>query len=70
MMTRMTDKLPYFKVPLHSIMKLTPVAYGCEVTEIKIPIEAVNTHRDKPPVRPSLLSSSASIQSLNDVRSS
>jgi broad specificity phosphatase PhoE len=24
-------ELPYVKVPLHTIMKLTPVAYGCEV---------------------------------------
>lgn len=31
-------------------MKLTPVAYGCDVTEITIPIEAVNTHRNKPAV--------------------
>jgi hypothetical protein len=30
---------------------LTPVAYGCEIEEIKIPIEAVNTHREKPLVR-------------------
>ncbi|KAI7694724.1 6-phosphofructo-2-kinase/fructose-2, 6-bisphosphatase [Sarcoptes scabiei] len=42
------EKLPYLKVPLHTIIKLTPVAYGCEVEEIKIPIPAVNTHRDKP----------------------
>jgi len=40
--------LPYLKVPLHSIIKLTPVAYGCEVEEIHVPIAAVNTHRDKP----------------------
>jgi len=25
------SELPYVKVPLHTIMKLTPVAYGCEV---------------------------------------
>jgi hypothetical protein len=30
---------------------LTPVAYGCEIEEIKIPIGAVNTHREKPLVR-------------------
>ena len=50
------EKLPYLKVPLHSIIKLTPVAYGCEVEEIKIPIPAVNTHRDKPLVRRDFLS--------------
>ncbi|KAI1305859.1 6-phosphofructo-2-kinase/fructose-2,6-bisphosphatase 1 [Halotydeus destructor] len=43
-----SDKLPYMKFPLHSILKLTPVAYGCEVEEIVIPIHAVNTHREKP----------------------
>lgn len=43
--------LPYLIVPLHSIIKLTPIAYGCEVDDIKIPIEAVNTHRVKPAVR-------------------
>lgn len=37
-------------MPLHSVIKLTPVAYGCRVEYIKIPIEAVDTHRPKPPV--------------------
>jgi len=46
-----SDFLPYLKVPLHTIIKLTPVAYGCQVDEINIPIEAVNTHREKPLVR-------------------
>ena len=44
------EELPYLKVPLHTIMKLTPVAYGCELEEIKVPIPAVNTHREKPMV--------------------
>ncbi|KAH9522204.1 6-phosphofructo-2-kinase/fructose-2,6-bisphosphatase 2, variant 2 [Dermatophagoides farinae] len=42
------EELPYLKVPLHTIIKLTPVAYGCELEEIKVPIPAVNTHREKP----------------------
>ncbi|XP_063933069.1 6-phosphofructo-2-kinase/fructose-2,6-bisphosphatase 1 isoform X3 [Zophobas morio] len=42
------DELPYLRVPLHTIIKLTPVAYGCRVEHIKLPIEAVDTHRDKP----------------------
>ncbi|KAL1249531.1 hypothetical protein QQF64_020536 [Cirrhinus molitorella] len=29
-------------------MKLTPVAYGCEVESIFLNVEAVNTHRDRP----------------------
>jgi len=35
-------------VPLHTIIKLTPVAYGCKVDYIKFNIDSVNTHRDKP----------------------
>lgn len=42
------DQLPYVEVPLHTIIKLTPVAYGCKMEMIKMPIEAVNTHRPKP----------------------
>ncbi|XP_043932395.1 6-phosphofructo-2-kinase/fructose-2,6-bisphosphatase 2 isoform X2 [Protopterus annectens] len=43
------DELPYLKCPLHSVIKLTPVAYGCKVETIHLNVEAVNTHRDKPP---------------------
>ncbi|XP_049291884.1 6-phosphofructo-2-kinase/fructose-2,6-bisphosphatase-like isoform X1 [Anopheles funestus] len=42
------DELPYLKVPLHTIIKLTPVAYGCKVEHIMLPIHAVDTHRAKP----------------------
>ncbi|XP_049810766.1 6-phosphofructo-2-kinase/fructose-2,6-bisphosphatase isoform X3 [Schistocerca nitens] len=42
------DELPYLQVPLHTIIKLTPVAYGCKVEHIKLPIDAVDTHRPKP----------------------
>ncbi|XP_032776651.1 6-phosphofructo-2-kinase/fructose-2,6-bisphosphatase 1 isoform X1 [Daphnia magna] len=45
---RTADQLPYIEVPLHTIIKLTPVAYGCKMEEIHMPIEAVNTHRAKP----------------------
>lgn len=45
-----TEDLPYLEVPLHTIIKLTPVAYGCKVEHIKLPIEAVDTHRPKPQV--------------------
>ncbi|XP_025836228.1 6-phosphofructo-2-kinase/fructose-2,6-bisphosphatase [Agrilus planipennis] len=44
------DELPYLRVPLHTVIKLTPVAYGCHVEHIKLPIEAVDTHRPKPMV--------------------
>ncbi|XP_030624712.1 6-phosphofructo-2-kinase/fructose-2,6-bisphosphatase isoform X8 [Chanos chanos] len=42
------EELPYLKCPLHTVLKLTPVAYGCKVESIFLNIEAVNTHRDKP----------------------
>ena len=31
-------------------MKLTPVAYGCDVEEYPLEVEAVDTHRPKPEV--------------------
>ncbi|XP_039632410.1 6-phosphofructo-2-kinase/fructose-2,6-bisphosphatase-like isoform X3 [Polypterus senegalus] len=42
------EELPYLKCPLHTVLKLTPVAYGCKVESFFLNIEAVNTHRDKP----------------------
>ncbi|KAM8793697.1 6-phosphofructo-2-kinase/fructose-2,6-bisphosphatase-like [Eudromia elegans] len=42
-------ELPYLKCPLHTVVKLTPVAYrGCEVESIFLNVEAVNTHRERP----------------------
>ncbi|XP_063064146.1 6-phosphofructo-2-kinase/fructose-2,6-bisphosphatase isoform X3 [Engraulis encrasicolus] len=42
------EELPYLKCPLHTVLKLTPVAYGCKVESVFLNIEAVNTHRDRP----------------------
>ncbi|XP_066526570.1 6-phosphofructo-2-kinase/fructose-2,6-bisphosphatase 2 isoform X3 [Hoplias malabaricus] len=42
------DDLPYIKCPLHTVLKLTPVAYGCKVELFYLNVEAVNTHRDRP----------------------
>uniref|UniRef100_A0A3Q3F2G4 6-phosphofructo-2-kinase/fructose-2,6-bisphosphatase 2 n=1 Tax=Labrus bergylta TaxID=56723 RepID=A0A3Q3F2G4_9LABR len=42
------DDLPYLKCPLHTVLKLTPVAYGCKVDMFDLEVEAVNTHRDRP----------------------
>uniref|UniRef100_A0A8C1XJ16 6-phosphofructo-2-kinase/fructose-2,6-bisphosphatase 2 n=1 Tax=Cyprinus carpio TaxID=7962 RepID=A0A8C1XJ16_CYPCA len=42
------DDLPYLKCPLHVVLKLTPVAYGCKVDIFDLKVEAVNTHRDRP----------------------
>ena len=41
------ESLPYIHIPLHTIIKLTPKAYGCEESFIKVGIEAVDTHRPK-----------------------
>ncbi|PFH53193.1 hypothetical protein AMATHDRAFT_73701 [Amanita thiersii Skay4041] len=40
--------LPYIKVPLHTVIKLTPKAYGCDEERYTLPISAVDTHRPKP----------------------
>lgn len=37
-------------MPLHTVIKLTPVAYGCRVEYVKIAADAVDTHRPKPVV--------------------
>ncbi|CAG2108496.1 unnamed protein product [Medioppia subpectinata] len=37
--------MPYIKVPLHTIIKLTPFAYGCQLEEIIVPIAAVDDHK-------------------------
>lgn len=50
-MDSVVDELPYVEVPLHSLIKLTPVAYGCKYEVIQFPVKAVNTHRPKPKVR-------------------
>ncbi|XP_016083345.2 6-phosphofructo-2-kinase/fructose-2,6-bisphosphatase 1 isoform X3 [Ornithorhynchus anatinus] len=42
------EELPYLKCPLHTVLKLTPVAYGCKVESIYLNVEAVNTHRERP----------------------
>ncbi|KAM4588567.1 6-phosphofructo-2-kinase/fructose-2,6-bisphosphatase 4b isoform 1-T1 [Odontesthes bonariensis] len=41
-------ELPYLKCPLHTVLKLTPVAYGCKVESVYLRVDAVNTHRDRP----------------------
>lgn len=47
-LNKTADELPYLKVPLHSVLKLKPLAYGCQFEEIKLSVDAVNTHRDRP----------------------
>jgi len=42
------EDLPYIKIPLHTVIKLTPKAYGCDEERYMLPIKAVDTHRPKP----------------------
>jgi len=51
--------LPYIKIPLHTVIKLTPRAYGCEEERYTLPISAVDTHRPKPGnlIQPSVIGS-------------
>ncbi|XP_021950362.1 6-phosphofructo-2-kinase/fructose-2,6-bisphosphatase isoform X3 [Folsomia candida] len=49
-----SEELPYLEVPLHTVVKLVPVAYGCRVEYISLSVEAVDTHRPKPNVPGSL----------------
>nr|CAB3264798.1 6-phosphofructo-2-kinase/fructose-2,6-bisphosphatase 1 [Phallusia mammillata] len=43
-----SDRLPYVKCPLHTVIKLTPVAYGCKMESFPLGPQAVDTHRPKP----------------------
>ncbi|PWN52469.1 bifunctional 6-phosphofructo-2-kinase/fructose-2,6-bisphosphate 2-phosphatase [Violaceomyces palustris] len=42
------EDLPYIKIPLHTVIQLTPKAYGCDEKRFQLPIEAVDTHRPRP----------------------
>ncbi|GAB5587587.1 Fructose-2 [Umbelopsis nana] len=42
------EELPYIKIPLHTLIELTPRAYTCEEKRYPLKIDAVDTHRPKP----------------------
>ncbi len=42
------DDLPWLEVPLHTVIKLEPIAYGCKVHYVQFPVDCVSTHRRKP----------------------
>ncbi|KAG0324981.1 Fructose-2,6-bisphosphatase [Dissophora globulifera] len=42
------ERLPYIKIPLHTLIQLTPGTYACDEKRYKVDIEAVDTHRPKP----------------------
>ncbi|KAF7375210.1 6PF2K domain-containing protein [Mycena sanguinolenta] len=56
------DDLPYIKIPLHTVIKLTPKAYGCDEERYAVPILAVDTHRPKPNAPELVVESSTSRQ--------
>ena len=42
--------LPYLNCPLHTLVKLVPKAYGCEVSSERFDVESVDTHRPQPSI--------------------
>jgi 6-phosphofructo-2-kinase/fructose-2,6-biphosphatase 2 len=54
-------ELPYVEVPLHTIIKLTPKAYGCVEERFPVDIPAVDTHRPRGSGRMSRFNSSPSV---------
>ena len=41
------DELPYIKIPLHTIIKLSPKAYKCHEERIVVSVPAVDTFRPR-----------------------
>jgi len=44
------DDLPYLEIPMHTVIKLEPLAYGCKRVDQRVSVACVNTHRPKPKV--------------------
>ena len=44
------EELPWMEVPLHTLIRLEPKAYGCEAEIVKFPVDCVDTHRAGPEV--------------------
>jgi len=44
------DELPYIDFPLHTVIKLTTLAYGCAEEHVNFGIDAVSTHIPRPQV--------------------
>ena len=59
------EDLPYIKIPLHTVIELTPKAYGCDEKRYKVDIEAVDTHRPKP-TKDQVIKKKASKQDLKN----
>ncbi|KAJ3041483.1 Fructose-2,6-bisphosphatase [Rhizophlyctis rosea] len=48
------EELPYVKIPLHAVVKLTPKAYGCAEERFPVDVPAVDTFRPKGATSPTL----------------
>ncbi|CAM0138188.1 unnamed protein product [Umbelopsis sp. WA50703] len=59
------EDLPYIKIPLHTLIELTPRAYTCEEKRYPLNIGAVDTHRPKPTSSPSTSSLNPNIRTTN-----
>jgi 6-phosphofructo-2-kinase/fructose-2,6-biphosphatase 2 len=44
------EELPWLEVPFHTVVKLSPIAYGCKVEYIPLGVPSVSTHREKPEI--------------------
>lgn len=45
-----SDELPYLDVPLHTIMKMTTDGNDCTLDLIRLPVDCVDTYRQRPKV--------------------
>ncbi|XP_071497575.1 6-phosphofructo-2-kinase/fructose-2,6-bisphosphatase-like [Diadema antillarum] len=61
-----SEELPYLKCPLHTVIKLTPVAYGCRVETVTLNVPAVDTHRPRPEVCDTSRSSQEALATVPD----
>ncbi|KFM75051.1 6-phosphofructo-2-kinase/fructose-2,6-bisphosphatase, partial [Stegodyphus mimosarum] len=48
MIKKIKEELPYLRIPLHTVFKLTPGAYGATIECVPFSVSAVETHREKP----------------------
>jgi len=46
-----SEELPYLDVPLHTIMKMTTDGNNCTLDLIRLPIDCVDTYRQRPKVK-------------------
>lgn len=51
-----TDELPYIDFPLHTVIKLTTLAYGCAEERVDFGVDAVSTYIPRPQAAPPLSS--------------